>query len=81
MGAPQVVIKGEYGTVTLTDHGESIVATLKSRGHATLLQRYSGTWGRNFGVVQAASAAAHGPDADLCVEGPDGLCPHVEVSQ
>jgi hypothetical protein len=74
-----MVIKGDYGTATLTDHGESIVAVLKSPGHPSICQRYTGRWARDFGIAQAASAAAHGPDADLCTEGGRIFCPHVVV--
>jgi hypothetical protein len=75
----RLVVKGDYGTAIITHHGESIVAVLKSRGHASISSRYEGRFGRDFGVAQATSAAAHGPDADLCTEGPDGMCPHVRV--
>jgi hypothetical protein len=78
-GTPWMVIKGEYGTATLTDHGESIIALLESPGHATISQRYASSWSRPYVVAQTASAAAHGPDAGLCAEGPLDLCPHVVV--
>lgn len=79
MTTPWMTIKGEYGTAVLTEQGESLMVTLSSPGHATTSERHANSWSRSYVVAQAASAAAHGPDAELCTEGPLELCPHVVI--
>lgn len=78
MSTPWMIIKGDYGTVTLTECGESIIALLESPGHASISKRYPNDWERS-GIAQAASAAAHGPDAELCTECGRIFCPHVVI--
>jgi hypothetical protein len=78
VSTPWMAIKGEYGTATLTDPGESLIALIESPGRASICQRYPNDWERS-GVALAAPAAAHGPGAELCTEGGRIFCPHVAI--
>jgi hypothetical protein len=80
VSTPWLIIKGDYGTATLTECGESVIAVLESPGHASTCERYANDWSSSSGfIAQMVSAAAHGPDAEPCTEGDGILCPHVIV--
>jgi hypothetical protein len=77
-----VIIRGDYGTAVLTEHEDSIVAVLERRGgrESGMIHRFANEWDARFhSVEQMASAAAHGPGADLCTGGSANLCPHVQL--
>jgi hypothetical protein len=76
-----VMITGPHGIATLTrEGGESLRIVIHRFDGAAVTETFTGRWACEFGCAQAASEVAHGPDADLCTAGPQGFCPHVEVS-
>lgn len=76
-----VVMTGPYGIATLIREGEdSLRVVIHRRGGDPVSGTFTGRWACDFACVQTASEVAHGPDAELCVAGPQGVCPHAEVS-